>query len=145
VSNALVKTVDQELTEEMLRGLVGHYVHAPTNELELVHPVEQTAEVHNVWFAGLCVGFQKTEMHFDYVNDEFMDEPEVTYMLMLSEGTAYMLSRDKLELRTLTEEEFIEMVAASNANQAIEEESKEPSNIILFEEKKKLLVPGRDF
>jgi hypothetical protein len=140
----VVKVVSDPLTEELLRTLVGEYVHGTKNGHDMINPTDGSVERHNVWFAGQVAGYEKAEISFDWQNEQWLDVPQVFYNLLMTDGTSYLLSQDELEISIISEYEFTAMLANYQTNEAIRQEVKDPSNIILADNKK-ILVPGKDF
>lgn len=137
---ANVKTVDQEITEELVSSLVKKYIHVPTN----IHKNAQSEEEEeaNAWFAGEVAGFEKAVLHFDYMKGEFREEPITFYNILLSDGMGYVLSNDTCEINEITKEEFDKMVQEHIANQVVEEETQRALQEIALPEKPRLILPG---
>ena len=128
-----VKEMDARLNEELLSGLIGTVVHAKTNEL-----LDKEGNVHNVWFAGMVAGYQKSVIAFDYVEDKPLDEPKVQLQILLTDGMAYGLSETALEINELTDDEFLALVEEYTASEIANE-------ILLPTKEKKIILPGRDY
>jgi hypothetical protein len=133
----LVKSLDQEVTEEMLESLLGKIVYVPQNEHLTLDPSEEEFKTVNVWFAGVVAGYEKAIIKFDLAQNTFMDEPTVRYSLFLTDGVSYILSKTKCEIVELTRDEFMNMVAEHQERQL----KKQAKQDIL----KNILLPGRDF
>lgn len=119
VEMRVVKTIDQPLNEEMLKELIGKYVHVPTNKIEVPNEFGDTM-THNVWFGGVVAGYEVGVVAYDYINMAF-GEPKTHYNILLTNGTAFVLSDTELEIRELTQEEFEQLVADEKAKQAAKE------------------------
>lgn len=137
----VVKFVDQELNEELVQSLIGKFIHVPTNMHKVFNQFEGKEEEVNVWFGGKVAGYEKAYIHFNFETKEFMEEPEVYYNILLTDGMGYVLSQTKVEILEITEEEFMALVAEHHANQIAEQ----PKLIVPESADKKILVPGRDF
>lgn len=130
----MLKTKEQALTEELVAGLAGKFVHVPTNIHKVPTPTGATTEA-NVWFAGRVAGYEKAVLNFDYETGTFTDEPKVYFNLLLTDGMGYVLTTENdLEIVELTEEEFEKMVEEHRK----EQEAK--AQIILPGEERKLTV-----
>jgi hypothetical protein len=122
------------IEELVLLNLVGKTVYATTNKL-----IDREGNEHNVWFAGIVAGYQKSVLAYDYIGDKVLDVANVQFQVLLTDGMAYTLSCSDLEITELTEDEFISMVAEYTAAQVT-------SDIILPDRKdNKIILPGRDF
>lgn len=131
----VIKAKDQAITEEIVKRLIGKFVHVPTNFHDVATPTGATTKV-NVWFAGVVAGYEKAVIGFDYETGEFNEEPQIFFNVHLTDGMGYVLTNDyDLEINELTEEEFTQLV----------EEHKEAQNtpeIILPETPKLQLLDG---
>lgn len=117
--STVIKAVDQEVTDELLKSLVGKYVHATKNVVEVPNELLGTKDKQNAWFAGMVAGYEKVWMHYDFENETFMDEPKLYYSLIQTDGTGFILSDTELELVELSEEEFSQMVKDFQARQIL--------------------------
>lgn len=125
-----IKTVDQELTTELLDSMVGKLVYVPQNEHMAADEYSEELKAVNVWFAGTVAGYEISTVKYDYINDVFIDEPKITYNLLLTDGVGYILSTTKCAIEELTEEEFLKMVEEHQAKQKAVDS---------------ILLPGRDY
>jgi hypothetical protein len=134
----VLKEKNQVITRELLQGLTGKIVHVPVNKLNM-QVSEDTYEKIDVWFAGQVVGFDERYLLYDFDKKEFTTSPTVSYSLLLTDGMAYNLSAEECEILELSEEEFFALITKIQAEQALKED------ILIAEEKKGLLLPGRDY
>lgn len=111
----IVKSVEQELTEEMLKSIVGKFVRIPKNIHTQKDEFFGKDEELNAWFAGMVGGYEKAYVSYDYENDEFYPETKIDYHLLMTDGTGYVLSNNELEILEITEEEFKQMVKDQEA------------------------------
>lgn len=114
-----IKSADQSLTEEMLKSVVGKFVHIPQNLHTHRNEFDDKEEEFNAWFAGQVGGYEKAYISYDYEKDEFYPETKVCFHLLMTDGTGYVLSEDKLEILEITEEEFEQMVKDHQARELI--------------------------
>lgn len=135
---AQIKTVDQQITEELVASMVRKYIHVPTN----THTNGDGGEEVNAWFAGQVAGFEKAVLHFDYLKSEYRDEPATFYNILLSDGMGYVLSNDACEILEITKEEFDTMVQQHIAEQVVEEETQRIVQDIALPDKPRLILPG---
>lgn len=140
----VLKELHEALTEELVASLVKKYIEVPVNKHTNPDSPEETV---NAWFAGQVAGFEKAELHFDYMKNEYREEPAVFYNILLTDGMGYVLSKDACEIRELTKEAFQEMVAQHLAEEAIEQEAEAilKNQLILPEgadKEKKIILPG---
>lgn len=139
----LIVAVTQKCDEETVRSMVGKYVHATRNEHIMRNLVDSSEVVENVWFAGRVAGLERTEVYYDWVDDRFIETPEVHLTVMLADGSGWLLSKTALEINSITEEEFQEMLAQHAAAQAVSDAINNP--VLSVPEDKKILLMGRDF
>lgn len=111
----ILKTESEKLTEEFLESLIGKYVHVPINEHVTYDPIAKEFVKVNAWFAGKVAGYEKSVFAYDYKNNRFYDKSEVIYKVLLCDGMAYVISKDKSLFKELTEEEFMEMLGKHDA------------------------------
>jgi hypothetical protein len=131
----VIKIRNEELSESLLNGLIGKPIHAPTNKL-----VDVEGKEHNVWFAGIVAGYQKSTTSFDFENEKFLDSPKVQLHIILTDGMAYTLSTEALDINELTEDEFYDMVMDYSTKQLIKDQLLVPE-----QPEKKIVLPGKDF
>ncbi|MGZ0051984.1 hypothetical protein [Brevibacillus gelatini] len=115
----LLKKMNEELTEELSRQVIGKYVHVPTN----LHKSPNTEEEVNIWFCGCVAGIEEAVIAFDYENQEFREEPITYTNFLLTDGMGYTVNRLKSEIFEITKEEFEVMLADHLATQAAELEA----------------------
>jgi hypothetical protein len=125
----VLKTVDQESTEELLASLAGKFIHCNINTHKTKDKFGKDINV-NVWFAGEVAGFDRVTMYYGEVMTKLLDTPIISYNIILTDGMAYSLSPTELSILELTREEF---------EQLVEDYQKEQ------EAKDSVLIPGRDF
>lgn len=118
MSKVILET-NQELSVEILKSIIGKYVHADKNYLDIPNELLGITERTNAWFAGLVAGFEQIWMYYDFEKEEFFDEPKCYFSVIMSDGTAYILSNDELRILELTEEEFNQMVKDYKTKQII--------------------------
>lgn len=131
----IVKTVDQPITEDLVESLIGEYVHCPVN----IHTIRKAGQdevvKENAWFGGQVAGYEKAVLKFDYLSGEFLDEPKEFFNILMTDGLGYVLSPDgDVELRIITKEEFIKLVAEEHAKQSLEQEA---NNVIQLASKER--------
>ena len=136
----LVKAVSEPMSQELAKSLVGKYVHVTINEHVLENHLTGESKVQNVWFAGRVAGFEYAEIFFDWRTQAFVETPEKYMNLLLTDGSAWVLSNSKLEINEVDEDEFQELVAQYAATEALEKELQNPS--ILVPDKKIILPNG---
>lgn len=114
----LVKSLDQQLTEDLLQQLMGKYVYAPVNKHLVVDMHEfveakdagkepETTEL-DAWFIGKFAGYQKVYTVYDYFKEDFVETPIVSFTAVLTDGVAYVLGDCKLY--ELSQEEYVKFV-----------------------------------
>jgi hypothetical protein len=127
----LVKAVSQEISVELLQGLIGKFVHATINEHNVPNNLDGTSGVQNAWFAGMVAGFEVATIGYDFKSGAFYAaEPVLFYNLLLTDGSGWALSKDRLELSVLTDSEFTELIAQEQAKQILEVGEPAPSLIL---------------
>lgn len=138
----IVKGVKDPLTEDMVKGLIGHLVHVPVN-IHTVPDMLGEGTKRNVWFAGKVAGYEKVCIAYDIHKREFIDEPKVFFNVLLVDGMSYALSPDgDVEITIITEEEYEKLLAEYVAREAV---SSLENKIIEVRQSKKILKPGEDF
>jgi len=116
----IVKATEEQITEELVKGLVSKIVHVPTNMHTINNPMENHSETVNVWFAGMVAGYEKAYLNYDYETKEFLKEPVSYFNILLTDGMGYVLSNNgDVEIRVISEEEFNELVKEHKAKQQI--------------------------
>lgn len=98
-----VKEKNETITEEFLLTLIGNYVYVPTNLLTVVKNNEEVVE--NIWFGGQVAGYEVSKIWYSFKENEYQEEPKMTYSIVMVDGASYILSESS-EIFTLTEEEF---------------------------------------
>lgn len=136
-----LKTIEEPLTEEMFSALVGNFIHVPVNPF--TNWTEENGEPLNAYFAGKVAGFLQENLYYDFKTNEFLENPEVTYTIVLTDGMAYRLS-GQAEVEILQEEEFEVLVTEHLAQTALERET-EAKVVKLIQPENRILLPGEDF
>ncbi|MDK8192548.1 hypothetical protein QP794_20895 [Paenibacillus sp. UMB7766-LJ446] len=137
----MIKAKDDTLTEELVAGLVGKCVHAPTNMHEIQTPTGATTKV-NVWFAGTVAGYEKAVIGFNYEADEFHEKPQTYYNVHLTDGMGYILtSAFELEIYELTQEEFAQLIEEKKKEENTENINQSLSDVLSNKETNEELNP----
>lgn len=143
----IVKPISEPITEELVRSLIGKYIHVPTNMHEVPNDLEGGMEETNVWFGGLVAGYEKAVMKFDFHKKEFFEgEPKVFFNILLADGMGYVLSATgDVEIREVTEDEFNDLVAEYVAEQAAKQAQEDlitgTDRTIIVPDEPKIILP----
>lgn len=133
-----VKTKEQELTHEMLEGVIGKFVRLPENFHE-IQVAEDKTKRENIWCAGKVAGFDVAYIGIDMSTGEVKEEITPTYSLLFCDGMAYTLANDCV-LEVLTDDEFNAILeehkAKAEAKKAEAEAEKARKSIELPDSKK---------
>lgn len=150
----VLKTITEEVTEQMLQETVNNYIYVPINYHNILDELENKNTRENVWFAGYVVGYSISHLTYDFEDGAFC-EPFYVYNIVMKDGKSYMLSPDECQIEIISEERFDEMVAEIYSDAAIERELDNPVNIEQLQKEKEkseiiqlnngLLLPGKDF
>ena len=138
----LIKAINEPITEEMLKDLVGKFVNVPTNPHVTQTPTGATGTV-NAWFAGKVAGYEKAYVGFDYPAQEFYAEPRVFFQLLLCDGMGYVLS-DGAEISEISEQDFTELVAREDAKRALEQIERTEQNKEIIVPESGIILPGNE-
>lgn len=138
----LIKAVNEKLTEEMLKGLMGKFINVPTNPHVTQTPTGATGTV-NAWFAGKVAGYEKAYVGFDYPAQEYYEEPKTYYQALLCDGMGYVLS-DGAEIFEISEQDFVQLVADEEAKRALEHIERVDNNKEIFVPEQGITLPGEE-
>lgn len=115
----VLKSGKDPITEELLNSFIGKLISVPTNEHVATQELTGKQQTVNVWFAGTVAGFEKATIGYDFANEQYLEEPIVTYNLILTDGMGYILSPKNCVVEEVTEEEFVDMVQEYERKQAV--------------------------
>lgn len=140
----VLKTIEQPLTEELVQNLVGKFIHVPTNNHKVPDEINGGDQEINVWFGGRVAGYEKAHIEYDYITNEFLQEPMTHYNVLLVDGMGYVLSNvGDVEIHEISKDEYEAMVQEFIASQIVAQQENE--TIALAQEPKRILLPGDDF
>lgn len=141
-----IKAFDQPVTEELIQGMIGRLVHAPTNKHVINNPMENNQEEEvNAWFAGQVAGYEKAYIQFDYEKNEMLEEPQLHYNLLLTDGMGYLISQKEAEIFEITDTEWESLLAEYHATEMVKEEAQKlilPDEDNIIQMDKKIILPG---
>lgn len=138
----LIKAINESVTEDMLKGLIGKFISVPSNPHVTQTPTGATGTI-NAWFAGKVAGYEKAYVGFDYPAKEFYAEPKTFFQVLLCDGMGYVIS-EGAEAYEISEQDFTQLVAEEEAKRALEHIDRVDDNKEIFVPESGIILPGEE-
>ena len=69
----------------------------------------------NLWFGGQLIGYEVCKLFYDFQSQEIVEEADVTYSAILSDGAGFAFSNE-CEIHLLQRMEFTELILTKDVN-----------------------------